>query len=154
MKTRGGHSFRPRVRQSSPPPVSGSNLGHPATTVVPPPTAATAVTTTGTAVVPAPTTTTAAAQGSTAVGSIMATAAPQASVAAAPTPRRYNTRVGPVLLCPLHPRPTRRALPFKRAQTSGLGESSSSRPRERQSPPTQGPAGDLPLDLSPTSIIR
>ena len=88
------------------------------------------------------------------MGSAETIVAPQASVAVSLTPRRYNTRVGPVLLSPPHPRPTRRDPPSKRDRTSGPGESSSSRPRERQSPPTQGPAGDLPLDLSPASIIR
>ena len=46
------------------------------------------------------------------------------------------------------------APPSKRARTSGLGESSSSRPQKPPSPPAQGPDGDLPPDLSPASIIR
>ena len=65
-----------------------------------------------------------------------------ASTVTAPLPRRYNTRL------------SRRAPLSKRAWTSGPGESSSSRPLEPQSPPTQGPAGDLPPDLSPASIIK
>ena len=77
-----------------------------------------------------------------------------ASTAAAAAPRRYHTRVGPIPPSPPHPRPSRRAPPSKRARTSGPGESSSSRPPEPQSPPTQGPTGDLPLDMSPASIIR
>ena len=48
----------------------------------------------------------------------------------------------------------RRAPPSKRAWTSSLGESSSSWPQKPQSPPTQGPTGDLPPNLSPTLIIR
>ena len=53
-----------------------------------------------------------------------------------PPSRRYNTRVGPRLPSPVHPRPPRRALPSKQAQTSGLGESSRSRPEPSQSPAT------------------
>ena len=62
--------------------------------------------------------------------------------------RRYDTRVGPTLPSPTHPRL------FRRARTIDLGESSSSRPQEPHSPPVQGPTDDLPPDLSPTSIIR
>ena len=76
------------------------------------------------------------------------------SAAAAPAPMRYHTRVGPIPPSPPHPKPSRRAPPSKRARTSGLGKPSSSRPLEPQSPPTQGPTGDLPPDLSPASIIR
>ena len=77
-----------------------------------------------------------------------------ASAVAAPAPRRYHTRVGPIPPSPPYPRPSRRGPPSKRARTSDLGESSSSKPLEPQSPPTQGPARDLPPDLSPASIIR
>ena len=55
-----------------------------------------------------------------------------APVPTAPVPHRYNTR----------------------AWTSDSGESSSSRSQEPHSPHVQGPAGDLPPDLSPASIIR
>ena len=113
VKTRGGRAFRPRVRRSSPPPVT-------------PPVAA-------------PT----AAQGSAAVG----------CSAAAPALRRYHTRVDPTPPSPPHPRPSWRAPPSKRAQTSGLGEPSSSRPQEPQSPPHQCPIRAPPLCLSPASII-
>ena len=85
-----------------------------------------------------------AAQGSAAVG----------SSATAPAPRRYHTRVGPTPPSPLHPRPSRRAPPSKRSRTSGLGEFSSSKRQEPQSPPHQGPTGAPSLDLSPASIIR
>ena len=77
-----------------------------------------------------------------------------ASDVGAPVPRRYHTQVGPIPPSPPHPRPSRRAPPSKRARTSSPRESSSSRPREPQSPPTQSPVGDLPPDLSPASIIR
>ena len=40
------------------------------------------------------------------------------------------------------------------ARTSGLSESSSSRPQEPHSPLVQGPADDFSPDLSPASIIR
>ena len=81
------------------------------------------------------------------------TIGPSSAVACSP-PRRYHTQVGPIPPSPPHPRPSRRAPSSKRAQTSGPGESSISRPPEPQSSPTQGPSGDLPLDLSPASIIR
>ena len=81
------------------------------------------------------------------VASIVPTAPTHAS-------RRYANRVGPTPPSPPHPRPTRRAPPSKRARTSGLGESSSFRLQEPYSPPNKGPVGDLPLDLSPASIIR
>ena len=77
-----------------------------------------------------------------------------ASAATAPAPRRYHTRVGLIPSSLPHPRPSRRAIPFKRARTSRPIESSSSRPLEPQSPPTQGLVGDLPPDLSSASIIR
>ena len=74
--------------------------------------------------------------------------------ASTPTPRRYHTRVGPIPPYPPHPRPSRRAPPSKRSRTSGLGESSGSRPQEPQSPPHQGLIRAPPLDLSSASIIR
>ena len=127
-------NHRPRVRQSSPPPAGSSNpIPH---SVVAAPAAVAAV-------VPAPAATAAATQDT-----------PTSSSTAAPIPRRYHTRVGPIPPSPPHHRPSRRAQPSKRAWTSGLGKSSSSRPLEPQSPHTKGPIGDLPPDLSPTSIIR
>ena len=50
-----------------------------------------------------------------------------------PPPRRSQTRVGPRPPSPMHPRPPRRAPPSTRARTSGLRESSQSRPKP--SPP-------------------
>ena len=76
----------------------------------------------------------------------------EGSSSMAPTQRRYHTRVGPTPNASSHPRPYRRAPPSKRARTSGLGESSTSRPRAPPSPPYQGIAGAP--DLSPASIIR
>ena len=131
-KTHGGSAFRPRVRRSSSPLAGGSSTA--------PLVAAEPASTPSAAVVAPPI----AAQGSAVVG----------SSAAAPAPRRYYTRVGPTPPSPPHPRPARRALPSKRAQTSGLGEPSSSRPQEPQSPPHQSPTGAPSLDLSPASIIR
>ena len=77
------------------------------------------------------------------------TASPSpAPVPTAPAPRRYDTWVRPTPPSPAHPRPSRRA------RTSDPGESSSSRPQDPHSQPVQGPVDDLPLDLSPASIIR
>ena len=53
----------------------------------------------------------------------------------------------------VHPRPPRRAPPSKRARTSGLGESSSSRSEPSPPPAAQSPARSSP-QLSPTSRIR
>ena len=85
---------------------------------------------------------------------IAAATASHAPIPATPAPRKYDTRVGPTPPSLPHPRPSRRAPPLKRARTSGLGESSSSRPQEPHSPPVQGPADDFSPDLPPTSIIR
>ena len=76
----------------------------------------------------------------------------EGSSSVAPAQRRYHTRVGPTPPAPSHPRPARRAPPAKRARTSGLGESSTSRSRALPSPPYQGIARTP--DLSPASIIR
>ena len=70
----------------------------------------------------------------------------------APSHRRYHTRVGPTPPSPPHPRLARRAPPYKRARTSGPGESSTSRPRAPPSLPYQGIAGAP--DLSSAYIIR
>ena len=72
----------------------------------------------------------------------------------APTPRRYDTWVRFTPPSPPHPRPSRRASPPKRARTSGLGESSNSRPQEPPSSPPQSPAPGSPQDLSLSSLIR
>ena len=108
-KTRGGHSYRPRVRPSSPPLSAGQSSPHAAT----------------------------------AAASLTPTPVPIAHA-----PRRYDTRVGPTPPSPAH------SQPYRRARTLDPGESSSSRPQEPHSPPVQGPADDLPPDLSHTSIIR
>ena len=110
-RTRGGHSFRPRVRPSSPPPAAGQSS---------PPVA---------------------------IAAAIASPTP-APVPTAPAPHRYDTRVGPTPPSSSHPRP------YRRARTSDLGESSSSRPQEPHSPLVQGPVDDIPSNMSPTSIIR
>ena len=63
---------------------------------------------------------------------------------AEPPSRRYNTRVGPRTPSLVHQRPPRRAPPSKRAQTSGSGESSHSKPESSQSPAAQSPAQPSP----------
>ena len=133
-----GHTFWPKVRHSSPPSASSSN---PHSVVA---TAADPVSTTAAAVDPI----------STAATAMPAPASSHPPGSAASVPMRYNTRVSLAPPSLPHPRPSWRAPPSKRARTSGPGESSSSRPPKPQSLPTQGPAGDLPLDLSPASIIR
>ena len=70
--------------------------------------------------------------------------------ASEPPSRRYQTKVGPRAPSPMHPRPRRRALPSKRARTSGPGESSRSR-TEPSPPPTDE---SLSPQLSPASRIR
>ena len=158
-KTRGAHTYRPRVRQGPSPSAvnpSSAAAGSPAADVA----AAGPFPTTGPSSVAGPS---AAAVG---IGSrapvVRPTAAPAAATPAAgdaggsssvaPAQRRYHTRVGPTPPAPSHPRPTRRAPPAKKARISGPGESSSSRSRAPPSPPYQGVAGAP--DLSPGSIIR
>ena len=65
--------------------------------------------------------------------------------------RRYQTRIGPQAPSPVPQRRSRRARPSKRACTSELGESSSSRLE-----PTPSPAVEATLSpqLSPASRIR
>ena len=67
-----------------------------------------------------------------------------------PPSRRYQTLVGPQAPSPVHQRPRRRAPPSKRAQTSGPGESSRSRPEPSPPPTDQGSSPQL----SPASRIR
>ena len=137
-KTRGAHSYQPRVRRSSTPPVGTSTPG--ATAAVDPNAPAARLS--------------AAAAASPAPAAVQGTAAADAegSSCVAPAHRRYHTRVGPTPSAPLHPRPAQRAPPPKRARTSSLGESSTSRPRVPPSLPYKGIFGAS--DLSPASIIR
>ena len=65
--------------------------------------------------------------------------------------RRYQTRMGPRAPSPVPQRRSRRARPFKRARTSGPGESSSSRPEP--SPSTAPEESSWPR-LSPASRNR
>ena len=146
VKTRGAHSFRPRVPQTSPPPAVSSSPGAPAAGG--PSTASAAAP----LVAPASTAAAATTPAPTAIQGNAAAAGGVGSFSMAPAQRRYHTRVGPTPPDPSHPMPPRRAPPSKRAQTSGLGESSTSRPRAPPSPPYQGIAGAP--DLFPASIIR
>ena len=66
--------------------------------------------------------------------------------------RRYQTRMGPRAPSPVPRRRVRRARPSKRACTSGLGESSSSRPPP--SPVTSATEATSSPQLSPASRIR
>ena len=156
-KTRGAHSLRLQVCRTSPPPAFNSSPREPATSgpsttaaVVRYFTSAKAAAT----VLATPATATAAAAVSPALASIQgsAAAAPVCSSSVALAQRRYYTRVGPTPPSPSHPRLVRRAPSSKRARTSGLGESSTSRPRASPSPPYQGITGAP--NLSPASIIR
>ena len=161
-KTRGAHSFRPRVLQGPIPTVAGPS---PATTyflaaeptVADPTTAIPAVAGFVTANpsaaavgadprVPAAHPTADDASPALAVGDI------EGSSSVALVQRRYHTRVGPTPPTPSHPRPACRGPPAKRARTSGPGESSTSRSKAPLYPPYQGIAGAL--DLSLGSIIR
>ena len=83
-----------------------------------------------------------------------AVATSHAPVPVASAPRRYDTWVGPTLPSLAYLRPSRRSLSPTKARTSDPGKSSSSRPHEPHSPPVQGPADDLPPNLSPASIIQ
>ena len=65
--------------------------------------------------------------------------------------RRYQTRMGPRAPSLVPQRRSRRAQPFKRAHTSGPGESSSSRP---ESAPSAAPEESSLPRLSPASRIR
>ena len=137
-KTSRAHSYRPRVRRSSTPPVDTSTPRAAAATG---PNAPTAGPSAAVAASPAPATV----QGT-------ATADAEGSSSMAPSQRRYHTRVGPTPFAPSHPRPARRASPPKRDRTSSPGESSTSRSQVPPSPPYQGIDGAP--DLSPASIIR
>ena len=66
--------------------------------------------------------------------------------------RRYQTRMGPRAPSLVPQRRSRRALPSKWARTSGLGESSSSRPQP--SPATSAAEATSSPQLSPASRIR
>ena len=150
-KTRGAHSFRPRVCQGPSSPAAGPSLtvnGSSAANI-----AAVGPATVGPS--------TAAAGADPSAPAVHSTSAPAAAAPAgddegfssvAPAQRRYHTRVEPTPPAPSHPRPARRSPPAKRARTSGPGESSTLRSRAPPSPPYQGITGAP--DLSPGSIIR
>ena len=134
VRTRGGHRFRPRG-QTRTPAKDGTGTSGAAADRSP----------TQDADAPRALTPTTALMQSPASANI-----PEESQGAEPPSRRYHTRVGPHPPSPVHPRPPRRAPPSKRAQTSGIGESSSSRP-EPSPPPT---AQSSSPQLSPASRIR
>ena len=146
-KTRGAHSFRPQVHRGPTPLAAG-----PSPAVIDPTTAG--------SVAAGPSV--AAADVGPSAPAARPTAAPTAATPAvgdaegsssvAPAQRRYHTRAGPTPPAPTHPISARRAPLAKGAQTSGLGESSTSRSRAPPSPPYQGIAGAP--DLSLGSIIR
>ena len=152
-KTRGAHSFRPRVHQGPTPPVETSTPGLSSTAAAPSAVAALFSTAAGAGPsVPIAYPSVAAASPAPAVVQGPAAGDAEGSSSVAPTQRRYHTRVGLTPPAPSHPRPARRAPPAKRARTSGPGESSTLRSMAPPSPPYQGIAGAP--DLSPTSIIK
>ena len=147
-KTRRAHTHRPRVLQGPSPPTAG-----PSSAAAGSPAADVAAAGPSSSVGPS----------AAAVGAgpralaVRPTAAPAAGDAegssyVAHAQRRYHTRVGPTPPAPSHPKPAQRAPPAKRAQTSGPGESSSSRSRDPPFPPYQGVVGAPDLFLG--SIIR
>ena len=151
-KTRGAHTYRPRVRQGLSPSAVGPSsaaTGSPAAdkAAADPSSAAGSSAAVVGAGPRAPAMRLTAAPGAVAPAAIDA----EGSSSMAPAQRRYHIRVGPTPLAPSHPRPARRAPPAKRARISGPGESSSSRSRAPPSPPYQGVVGAP--DLSPGSII-
>ena len=123
-KTRGAHSFRPRVLQGPTPPAAGPSVAGPAASG---PSIGSVAASPSPAVSPS-----AAAAGA---GPSVPTARPTAD-AASPAPaagdaegsssvasaqRRYHTRVGLTPPAPSHPRPARWAPPAKRARTQAQG---------------------------------
>ena len=115
-KTRGAHSFRSWVRQGPSPSAAGpAATGPSASSVAADPSIAVAGA--GPSVLVAHPTATPATPA-------LAAGDAEGSSSVAPTQRRYHTRVGPTPPAPSHPRPARRAPSTKRAQTSGIGESS------------------------------
>ena len=151
--TRGSHTYRPRVGQGPSPSAVGpysaaarsltTNIaaGGPSSFACP---SAATVGVGPRAHVECPTTAPAAAAHAAGDG--------DGSSSMAPAQMRYYTRVGPTPPAPSHPRLARRAPSAKRARTSGLGKSSSSRSRGPPSPRYQG-VSRAP-DLSPGSFIR
>ena len=137
-KTRGAHSYWPRVHRSSTPP---TGISTPGATAAAGPSAPATRPLAAAAASPAP----AAIQSTVDVDA-------EGSSSVAPAQRRYHTQVSPTPPAPSHLRPAWRAPLPKRARTSGPGESSTSRPWAPPSPPYQGIVGAS--DLSPTSIIR
>ena len=124
VRTHGGHCYRPRVRFSSP---ERDDVGT---------SRAADAHSTDQAIKTPPT--------------LAPTAISEEAQALEPPSRRYQTRVGPRAPSPVHPRPRQRASPSKRARTSGLGESSRSRPELSPPPADQGSSPQF----SPASRIK
>ena len=149
VKTRGAHSFRPRVHQGPTPPAVGPSPVGPSAgpAAAGPSTAGPSAAAAGAGPsVPAARPTIAAPSPAPAAGDA------EGSSSVASAQRRYHTRVGPTPPALSHPRSAMRVPSAKRAQTSGLGESSTSRSKAPPSPPYQGITGAP--DLSLGSIIR
>ena len=125
-KTRGAHSFRPRVCQGPSSPAAD-----------PSPAAAGSIPSAAAGPSAAASPSTAAACASPSVPAVRPPAAVDAegSSSMALAHRRYYTRVGPTPIVPTHPRPAQKAPPAKRARTSSPGELSTSRSRAPPSPP-------------------
>ena len=134
VRTRRGHRFQPRVQTRAPArdgaSTSGTAAGHSLAqdAEVPP------ALTPDTAVMQSP----------------ASTAIPEEAQGSEPPSRGYHIRVGPRPPSLMHPRPPRRASPSKRARTSGLGESSRSRPEPSPPPVAQSSSPQL----SPYSRIK
>ena len=124
VRTHGGHRYRPRVRFSTP---ERDDAGTSRAAEAHSPDQAV-----GTPLALAP------------------AAVPEEVQASEPPSRRYQTRVGPRALSPVHLRPRRRASPSKRACTSGPGESLRSRPKPATPPADESSSPQL----SPASRIR
>ena len=155
-KTRGAHTFRPRVRQSPSTPTAGPSpaaVGSSAVDIAAanPTTAASPSAAAGPSTAAAGVDPSAPAARPTAAPALAA-GDPEGSSFVAPAQKRYHTRVGPTPPALSHPRPSRRAPTTKRARTSGPWELSTSRTRAPPSPPYQGISGAP--DLSLRSIIR
>ena len=127
VRTRGGSCLRPRVRFSTPEREKQAPVSAPVPALVP-------------ASVPAP------------VPPPVPEAVPKAVPDEPQGFRRYQTRMGPRASSLVSQRRSRRARPSKRARTSGLGESSSSRPQP--SPATSAAEATSSPQLSPASRIR
>ena len=124
-KTRGAHSFRPRVCQGPSSPAAGPILaaaGSSTTDIAAAgPTSATGPAAAGPSTAAAGTDPSAPAVRPTSAPVVVPAGDAEGSSSVAPTQRRYHTRVGPTPPAPSHPKPARRAPPAKMARTSDPG---------------------------------